>query len=90
MIILNLVTQEVLILDSVTGTQFRKKKIFAFHFWMIFLKTLSRATTGGERYGGKGSNGGVWEWTSTVFDKFDGFVPSKTYPGYYPYFGLKR
>jgi len=40
------------------------------------------ATTGGERYGGKGSNGGVWEWTSTVFDKVDGFVPSKLYPGY--------
>ncbi|GLB38624.1 putative histidine-specific methyltransferase, SAM-dependent [Lyophyllum shimeji] len=40
------------------------------------------ATTGGERTAGKGSNGGVWEWTSTSFDKYDGFVPSKLYPGY--------
>ncbi|KAF5382668.1 hypothetical protein D9615_002725 [Tricholomella constricta] len=40
------------------------------------------ATTGGERSEGKGSNGGVWEWTSTLFDKYDGFVPSELYPGY--------
>ncbi|KAH9480612.1 Ergothioneine biosynthesis protein 1 [Psilocybe cubensis] len=40
------------------------------------------ATTGGERAGGKGINGGVWEWTSTVFDAVDGFEPSKLYPGY--------
>lgn len=29
-----------------------------------------------------GHNGGVWEWTSTKFDGYDGFVPSKLYPGY--------
>ncbi|KAJ7145247.1 DUF323 domain-containing protein [Mycena filopes] len=40
------------------------------------------ATTGGARSGGKGGNGGVWEWTSTKFDKYDGFVPSVLYPGY--------
>ncbi|KAI0661991.1 hypothetical protein C8Q70DRAFT_1051496 [Cubamyces menziesii] len=40
------------------------------------------ATTGGERDGGKGHNGGVWEWTSTVLEKHEGFVPSKLYPGY--------
>ncbi|KAJ6508312.1 DUF323 domain-containing protein [Mycena sanguinolenta] len=40
------------------------------------------ATAGGPRNGGKGGNGGVWEWTSTVFDKFDGFEPSVLYPGY--------
>ncbi|EEB87377.1 hypothetical protein MPER_15282, partial [Moniliophthora perniciosa FA553] len=40
------------------------------------------ATTGGVRNGGKGSNGGVWEWTSTIFDKYDGFVSSELYPGY--------
>ncbi|SJL07664.1 related to TAD2-tRNA-specific adenosine deaminase 2 [Armillaria ostoyae] len=40
------------------------------------------ATTGGERDGGRGSNGGVWEWTSTLFDKYDGFAPSALYPGY--------
>jgi hypothetical protein len=37
---------------------------------------------GGERDGGKGHNGGVWEWTSSVFDKYDGFISSKLYPGY--------
>ncbi|KAI0365693.1 DUF323 domain-containing protein [Pilatotrama ljubarskyi] len=40
------------------------------------------ATSGGAKDGGKGHNGGVWEWTSTVFDKHEGFVPSKLYPGY--------
>ncbi|KAJ3558000.1 hypothetical protein NM688_g1170 [Phlebia brevispora] len=40
------------------------------------------ATTGLSKNAGKGHNGGVWEWTSTVFDKHDGFVPSKLYPGY--------
>ncbi|PPR00441.1 hypothetical protein CVT24_004502 [Panaeolus cyanescens] len=40
------------------------------------------ATTGLDRYGGRGTNGGVWEWTSTVMDAVDGFVPSKLYPGY--------
>lgn len=28
-----------------------------------------------------GHNGGVWEWTSTVLEAHDGFVPSKLYPG---------
>ncbi|KAJ7069428.1 DUF323 domain-containing protein [Mycena amicta] len=40
------------------------------------------ATTGGSRDGGRGGNGGVWEWTSTVFDKFEGFKPSALYPGF--------
>ncbi|KAI0683454.1 hypothetical protein BC835DRAFT_1423256 [Cytidiella melzeri] len=40
------------------------------------------ATTGLESKGGKGHNGGVWEWTSTVFDTYEGFAPSKLYPGY--------
>lgn len=39
------------------------------------------ATTGVAK-GGKGHNGGVWEWTSTVFDEYDGFEPSKLYPGF--------
>ncbi|KAF8214994.1 DUF323 domain-containing protein [Mycena galopus ATCC 62051] len=30
----------------------------------------------------EGGNGGVWEWTSTVFDKYEGFEPSVLYPGY--------
>ena len=41
-----------------------------------------RATYGLDNKGGKGHNGGVFEWTSTVFDNYDGFVPSKLYPGY--------
>ncbi|KAI0345952.1 DUF323 domain-containing protein [Trametopsis cervina] len=40
------------------------------------------ATTGLENRGGIGHNGGVWEWTSTVFDRHEGFTPSKLYPGY--------
>jgi hypothetical protein len=36
-------------------------------------------TTGAER--GRGTNGGVWEWTSTVFDRHEGFVGSELYPG---------
>ncbi|PCH40324.1 DUF323 domain-containing protein [Wolfiporia cocos MD-104 SS10] len=40
------------------------------------------ATMGGERGGGKGHNGGVWEWTSTVLEQHAGFSASKLYPGY--------
>ncbi|TFK52328.1 DUF323 domain-containing protein [Heliocybe sulcata] len=40
------------------------------------------ATMGGPKEGGRGHNGGVWEWTSTVFDKHEGFVSSELYPGY--------
>ena len=40
-----------------------------------------RATTGREKEGGRGHNGGVWEWTSTVFGQVEGFVPSSLYPG---------
>ncbi|KZO97067.1 hypothetical protein CALVIDRAFT_536531 [Calocera viscosa TUFC12733] len=30
----------------------------------------------------RGHNGGVWEWTSTVMNAYEGFVPSQVYPGY--------
>jgi len=40
------------------------------------------ATTGLEAYDGKGSNGGVWEWTSTVFDAHEGLAPTKYFTGY--------
>ncbi|KAF8636197.1 hypothetical protein AX17_003685 [Amanita inopinata Kibby_2008] len=40
------------------------------------------ATAGGERNSGKGSNGGVWEWTSTVLESYEGYVRSRLYPGY--------
>ena len=39
------------------------------------------ATTGGEG-GGRGHNGGIWEWTSTVWDKYEGFEASPLYPGF--------
>jgi formylglycine-generating enzyme required for sulfatase activity len=39
------------------------------------------ATTGGEGEG-RGHNGGVWEWSSTVFDGYKGFEPSYLYPGF--------
>jgi formylglycine-generating enzyme required for sulfatase activity len=35
-----------------------------------------------EAYNGKGSNGGVWEWTSTTFDSHDGLVPTEFFIGY--------
>jgi formylglycine-generating enzyme required for sulfatase activity len=31
---------------------------------------------------GKGHNGGIWEWTSTVFDGHEGYLQSELYPGY--------
>lgn len=29
-----------------------------------------------------GHNGGVWEWTSTLLDGYQGFETSEVYPGY--------
>ncbi|TRM69215.1 C-type lectin protein [Schizophyllum amplum] len=42
------------------------------------------ATAGleGGSNGGRGSNGGVWEWTSTQFDTHEGITPTKLFPGY--------
>ncbi|KAF8221072.1 hypothetical protein L208DRAFT_1415679 [Tricholoma matsutake] len=40
------------------------------------------ATTGLEEYAGKGSNGGVWEWTSTLFDTHEGLSPTNLFTGY--------
>lgn len=36
----------------------------------------------GTKLAGQGELGGVWEWTSTVLEKHDGFEPMKEYPGY--------
>ncbi len=41
-----------------------------------------RATTGLDERNGRGSNGGIWEWTSTLFDTHDGLSPTKIFPGY--------
>ncbi|CAK5265600.1 unnamed protein product [Mycena citricolor] len=32
--------------------------------------------------GAKGTNGGVWEWTSTVFDTHEGLAPTNLFTGY--------
>ena len=36
----------------------------------------------GNKLAGHGKIGGVWEWTSTVLEKHDGFEPMELYPGY--------
>ena len=42
----------------------------------------NRATTGLEEYAGRGSNGGVWEWTSTLFDNHEGLSPTNLFTGF--------
>lgn len=39
-------------------------------------------TQNGNKLSGRGEMGGVWEWTSTVLDKHEGFKPMELYPGY--------
>jgi L-histidine Nalpha-methyltransferase / hercynylcysteine S-oxide synthase len=38
--------------------------------------------TGLSKLAGQAEVGGVWEWTSTVLEKHEGFEPMKLYPGY--------
>ncbi|KAJ7125015.1 C-type lectin protein [Mycena epipterygia] len=40
------------------------------------------ASTGIESQGGRGSNGGIWEWTTSLFDTHDGLVPTNLFTGY--------
>ncbi|KAF8638064.1 hypothetical protein AX16_010696 [Volvariella volvacea WC 439] len=40
------------------------------------------ATMGCSENAGKGTNGGVWEWTSTLFDTHDGISPTNLFTGY--------
>ncbi|KAL1938622.1 hypothetical protein VTO73DRAFT_11437 [Trametes versicolor] len=40
------------------------------------------ATAGGAARGGRGSNGGVWEWTATALDGHEGFAGTGIFPGY--------
>ncbi|KAL4243417.1 DUF323-domain-containing protein [Abortiporus biennis] len=40
------------------------------------------ATAGQEKYEGRGCNGGVWEWTSTILDTHEGFEGTTIFPGY--------
>jgi len=40
------------------------------------------ATAGGPEFNGRGSNGGVWEWSSTVMEEHEGFVGTSIFAGY--------
>ncbi|KAI1000233.1 Ergothioneine biosynthesis protein 1 [Podosphaera aphanis] len=39
-------------------------------------------TSNGSCIASQAEMGGVWEWTSSVLEKYDGFEPMKNYPGY--------
>lgn len=39
-------------------------------------------TQNGNRLSGQGDMGGVWEWTSSVLERHEGFVPMELYPAY--------
>jgi formylglycine-generating enzyme required for sulfatase activity len=39
-------------------------------------------TGAGDRLAGQAEMGGVWEWTSSVLRKWEGFEPMAIYPGY--------
>ncbi len=41
-----------------------------------------RATAGLAANDGRGSNGGVWEWSSTLLDTHEGFDGTTIFPGY--------
>jgi formylglycine-generating enzyme required for sulfatase activity len=38
--------------------------------------------TTSSKLAGQGETGGVWEWTSSVLEKHEGFEPMELYPGY--------
>lgn len=64
-----------------TGILFRRLS----SVWYICVASSSfscRATAGAEEESMKGHNGGVFEWTSTVLEKHDGFIPSCLHPRY--------
>jgi len=39
-------------------------------------------TSNGDKLSGQAELGGVWEWTSTVLEKREGFEPMELYPAY--------
>lgn len=43
-------------------------------------------TQNGGKLSGQADMGGVWEWTSSVLDKHEGFTPMESYPGYTGYY----
>lgn len=44
--------------------------------------TPTAVTPNGGRLCGQSDFGGVWEWTSSRLQKWDGFEPQASYPGY--------
>ena len=70
-----------LILVSGTGIPFRKWFYNANGFFYFDFFPIKRATAGLDQFSGRGSNGGVWEWTTTVFDNHPGLVPTKLFTG---------
>ena len=69
-------------LDSVTGTTCREYLPSSDEYRSTLTVFGIHSATTGVEDGGRGHNGGVWEWTSTVFDKHEGFQPSTLYPGF--------
>ena len=51
-----------------------------FRHWHPLPATAGLDVDGPER--GRGSNGGVWEWTATVLDAHEGFAGTGIFPGY--------
>ncbi len=51
-----------------------------FRNWHPVPATLPRYDSDGTLL--PGHNGGVWEWTSTLFAEYEGFQSSTLYPGY--------
>jgi formylglycine-generating enzyme required for sulfatase activity len=39
-------------------------------------------TANGNKLAGQAEMGGVWEWTSSILEKHEGFEPMKLYPAY--------
>jgi len=73
-------TRKVPIPDSETGIACRELSIFLFLFSSNWISCSP--TAGGQESDGRGSNGGVWEWTTTVFDTHEGLVPTNLFTGY--------
>lgn len=71
--------------DAVPGSSSRDENLFidldganvGFQHWHPV-----PVTANGDRLAGQAELGGVWEWTSTVLRKWDGFEPMAIYPGY--------
>jgi formylglycine-generating enzyme required for sulfatase activity len=70
------------VLTSVSGTGIPSREFSPRERRRSVAHPIPSATAGLDEMQGKGSNGGVWEWTSTLFDTHDGLVPTDIFPGY--------